>query len=106
MAISAERAMRAESELAPLIGTLSSIVGEELSESDVSHVVTNQRHRNHLRAALQAVQAASSSLAAGASGDTLAVDLRTALHEIGAITGEITNEDVLDQIFSRFCIGK
>ena len=106
MAISAERAMRAESELAPLIRTLSSIVGEELSESDVSHVVTNQRHRNHLRAALQAVQAASSSLAAGASGDTLAVDLRTALHEIGAITGEITNEDVLDQIFSRFCIGK
>ena len=33
-------------------------------------------------------------------------DLRAALHELGAITGEITNEDMLDQIFSRFCIGK
>ena len=37
---------------------------------------------------------------------TLALDLRIALHELGAITGAITNEDVLGQIFSRFCIGK
>ena len=42
----------------------------------------------------------------GVSGDMLTLDLRAALQELGAITGEITNEDVLDQIFSRFCIGK
>jgi tRNA modification GTPase len=59
-----------------------------------------------LRKALEAVLAAKTSLNAGASGDTLALELRIALHEIGSITGEITNEDVLDQIFSRFCIGK
>ena len=41
-----------------------------------------------------------------AGGETLALDLRAALHELGAITGAITNEDVLDAIFSQFCIGK
>jgi tRNA modification GTPase len=106
LAISAERAAEVEHELSPLIQRLQAIVGGELSQSDASHVVTNQRHRNHLRKALEAVLAAKTSLDAGASGDTLALELRIALHEIGAITGEITNEDVLDQIFSRFCIGK
>lgn len=106
LAMSAERAVEFEEELGPLIQRLRAVAGDELSQSDASHVVTNQRHRNHLMKALEAVLSAKSSLKAGASGDTLALDLRVALHEIGAITGEITNEDVLDQIFSRFCIGK
>lgn len=106
LALSAERAAESEEELSPLIQRLRAIVGGEISQSDASHVVTNQRHRHHLRKALEAVQAAKTSLDAGASGDTLALELRIALHELGAITGEITNEDVLDQIFSRFCIGK
>ena len=69
-------------------------------------MVTNEWHRNHLRKALDAVQTARQHLGGGSGGELLALDLRVALHEIGAITGEITNEDVLDQIFSRFCIGK
>ena len=40
------------------------------------------------------------------SGDLLSLDIRTCLHYIGVITGEITNEDQLDYIFSKFCIGK
>jgi len=40
------------------------------------------------------------------TGDFLAIDLRAALKDLGAITGEITNEDLLNSIFSRFCIGK
>jgi tRNA modification GTPase len=52
------------------------------------------------------VQRARSALGAGFGGDTLALDLRTALAELGSITGEITNEDVLGTIFSQFCIGK
>jgi tRNA modification GTPase len=40
------------------------------------------------------------------SGDLLAPDIRRALHYLGEITGEVTNEDRLDYIFSKFCIGK
>jgi tRNA modification GTPase len=40
------------------------------------------------------------------TNDFLALDIRHALHHLGEITGEITNEDLLDNIFSKFCIGK
>lgn len=106
VALSAERGMGSVAELAPLLDCLQTIVHANLSGTDASHVVTNQRHRQHLRNAFGAVSSARRALEAGSSGDTLALDLRLALHELGAITGEITNEDVLDQIFSRFCIGK
>jgi len=40
------------------------------------------------------------------TGDLLSLDIKTCLHYLGEITGEITNEDQLDYIFSKFCIGK
>ena len=40
------------------------------------------------------------------SGDLLAIDIRQALHHFGEITGEITNDDLLGNIFANFCIGK
>lgn len=105
-ALSAEQGQRESAELDALVRLLVDTVAAGLSDADASHVVTNQRHRQHLREALRAVRAARAALDAGLSGDLFTLDLRAALHELGAITGEITNEDVLDQIFSRFCIGK
>jgi len=104
--ISAAEGQRNADAVAPVVAALQEAVAEGLEDTDASHVVTNQRHRQHLAAALAAVQRAEQALAQGAAGDMLALDLRSALHELGAITGQITNEDVLDQIFSRFCIGK
>ncbi|GIV61032.1 tRNA uridine-5-carboxymethylaminomethyl(34) synthesis GTPase MnmE [Rhodocaloribacter litoris] len=104
--LSARDATSDAAALAPLVDALVAAVGDDLSRADASPVVMNQRHRAHLRRALDAVRAARRAFDAGASGDTLALDLRTALHELGAITGAVTTEDVLDQIFSRFCIGK
>ena len=106
IALSARRGFKEAVELEPLIRRLIETAAADLGSADASAVVTNQRHRQHLRAALNAVQSARRALDSGASGDSLALDLRQALHELGSITGEITNEDVLDQIFSRFCIGK
>lgn len=104
--LSAKDGFRDEHEIRPLVDRLVETVGEQLSRAEASPVVTNRRHRNHLRRALEAVRTARASLDEGKTGDVLVLDLRVALYEIGAITGEITNEDVLDQIFSRFCIGK
>jgi tRNA modification GTPase len=42
----------------------------------------------------------------GATGDLLALDIRQALHHLGEITGKVTTEDLLENIFSKFCIGK
>lgn len=79
-------------------------LGESGSASDtlISHV----RHRDHLRQASQALDDVRQALDQGISGDLVSIDLRVALHHIGAITGEINTEEVLGSIFSKFCIGK
>tara|TARA_B100000989_G_scaffold299056_1_gene292632 strand:- start:16178 stop:17602 length:1425 start_codon:yes stop_codon:yes gene_type:complete len=71
-----------------------------------SLLVTSSRHRDALEKTMNHVEAALNGLEGGLTGDFLAIDLRAALQSLGTITGEITNEDILDSIFSRFCIGK
>lgn len=104
--VSAQVALSNEQALKPLVDRMVEAVGVGLSDADASATVMNQRHLQHLRAARDAVRHARAAMEAHAAGDMLSLDLRVALDELGAITGEITNEDVLDQIFSRFCIGK
>jgi tRNA modification GTPase len=69
-------------------------------------VVTNARHYEALRMVDQSLKDILLGLDAGVSTDLLALDVRRCLHYLGEITGEITNEDQLDCIFSKFCIGK
>lgn len=71
-----------------------------------SLLVTSSRHRDALQKTKEHIQAALTGLANGLTGDFLSIDLRAALNELGTVTGEITNEHILDSIFSRFCIGK
>lgn len=91
---------------ARLAAHLASVAAGQAGATEAAQVVTNVRHRQHLAAALEAVKRARAALTSGLSGDLLALDLRAALHELGAITGQVTSEDVLSAIFSRFCIGK
>jgi len=69
-------------------------------------IVTNVRHRDALLRADRAVERAIGCIYAGESPEFLAFELREALGHLGEITGETCTEEVLDQIFSRFCIGK
>lgn len=71
-----------------------------------SLLVTSSRHRDALEKAQKNVKSALQALDQGMTGDFLSIDLRSALKDLGTITGEITTEDILDSIFSRFCIGK
>ena len=69
-------------------------------------VVTNARHFNTLKEVQKSLTDIISGLDNKLPGDLLALDIRRCLHYLGEITGEITNEDQLDYIFSKFCIGK
>jgi tRNA modification GTPase len=71
-----------------------------------STVVTNARHHEALLRLQASLQDVSAGLSAKITGDLLALDIRQCLHYLGLITGEITNNDQLDYIFSKFCIGK
>jgi tRNA modification GTPase len=75
--------------------------------TDVNDVIiTNVRHFEALDKALSAMHRAKTGLSSGMTGDLLAQDIREALHYLGEITGEITNDEVLGNIFRNFCIGK
>lgn len=69
-------------------------------------VVANARHYEALLKASESLTDALRSIETGISGDFIAMDIRRALTFLGEITGEISSEDLLDSIFSRFCIGK
>lgn len=69
-------------------------------------IVTNSRHYDALLKAFEEVQKVKEGLETNLSGDLLAIDIRQALYHFGEITGEITNDDLLGNIFANFCIGK
>ena len=78
--------------------------GKPYQEGSV--LVTNSRHRDALVRAKQSLELALASIKGEASGEFVSVDLRAALDALGEITGVVTTEDILNNIFSSFCIGK
>ena len=69
-------------------------------------IVTNTRHYDALLKALEEIQKVKTGMIAGLSSDLMAIDIREALHHLGEITGQVTNDELLGNIFSNFCIGK
>jgi tRNA modification GTPase len=69
-------------------------------------IVTNTRHYDSLLKALEEVQKVKWGLDSEISSDLMAIDIRSALHYFGEITGEVTNDELLGNIFANFCIGK
>jgi len=79
------------------------ILGDLQAESTI---VTNARHFDALQKLAESLQDVQRGLDENIPSDLLALDIRQSLHYLGTITGQITNEDQLDFIFSKFCIGK
>jgi tRNA modification GTPase len=80
-----------------------------VSEGQVAQegtVVTSARHHAALQQVLTSLQDIKAGLDTNIPGDLISLDIRTCLYHLGEITGEITTEDKLDYIFSKFCIGK
>ena len=77
---------------------------DHVKQGDI--VITNLRHYQSLLQTQEALDRVLNGMANGVTGDFLAMDVRNALHHLGLITGQISTEDLLENIFSRFCIGK
>ena len=78
----------------------------KLNPTQNQSIITNSRHYGALSSAQKEVLAIQNGLRNGLSGDLLAIDLRQALYHLGEITGEVTNDELLGNIFENFCIGK
>ena len=88
-----------------LVELLAKIIRKEQAGShDI--IVTNLRHFEALSNAGEALVRAMNGLESGLSSDLLSMDIRQVLHFLGEITGEITTDEILGNIFSKFCIGK
>ncbi len=81
-------------------------LGSASDQSEAGVTLTSARHCDALQRARARLTMTLESLEAGQSGEFLAVDLRGALDSLGEITGIVTTEEILNEIFSKFCIGK
>ena len=81
-------------------------VGPMVEQTESSVTVTSARHFDSLRRARGRLALTIETLNANQSSEFLAVDLRGALESLGEITGVVTTDDILNEIFSKFCIGK
>jgi tRNA modification GTPase len=79
---------------------------EDLKDAESNVIVTNQRHYEALKNSLLAIDTVKSAIKTKISTELLAYELRNALENLGEISGEFTNDEVLGNIFSKFCIGK
>ncbi len=75
-----------------------------ISSSDI--ILTNLRHKICLENVVMSLENAVNTINEGMSGEFISVDLRNALKHLGEITGEVTNDEILGNIFLRFCVGK
>ena len=79
---------------------------DRLAGSQNSNIVTNARHKNMLERASASLGEAINAVSGGIPLEFLEIDIRNAYEELGFITGDSVQDDVIDEVFSRFCLGK
>ena len=85
---------------------INKISANEITDSSSGIIITNLRHKICLENVVISLTEAVKSLKDNMSGEFVSVDLRNALKYLGEITGEVTNDEILNNIFGKFCIGK
>lgn len=94
-----------EKQIAPLLKALEQFA-QHHTRTGGQTIITNLRHYEALNQTAQALEAVINGLDTGITGELLAFDIRRSLHHLGEIVGEVTTDDLLANIFSKFCIGK
>ncbi len=87
-----------------IINRITIISQRNLQNSNI--LMTNVRHYEAMQRTCQALKTAKENLQTGMPTDIVAIDIQEALHYLGEITGEVTTEELLGNVFSKFCIGK
>ncbi|MDO4691194.1 MAG: tRNA uridine-5-carboxymethylaminomethyl(34) synthesis GTPase MnmE [Fusobacterium sp.] len=82
------------------------IIDEKVDDSSQKLIITNVRHKSALEKTYMALNNIFETVKKGLPMDLMAVDIKDALDSLGEVTGEISSEDLLDHIFSNFCVGK
>jgi len=84
------------------------MVRSVIGEFDMANetIVTNARHEQALRKTIESLERAGDGINSNITGDFIAMDIRQAMHWLGSITGQISEDDLLASIFGKFCIGK
>jgi tRNA modification GTPase len=89
-----------------LMNAIKATTAEEYKKFGDQIIIDNKRHKNVLEKAVKSVKDSEIALKNKKGYEFIAVDLREALETLGEITGETTTDDILNNIFSNFCIGK
>ena len=86
---------------------LKNIIVENLNQNFSDKlIITNSRHYSALSLAKKEINNVKEGLKNNVPSDLLTIDLNQVIYHLGEVTGEVTNDDVLSNIFSKFCIGK
>ena len=88
-----------------MINTINLNINQNIIRGE-SSISINQRHYDSLSKVKKAMENVKKNLKGKSNTDLIALDIKYSLSYLGEITGEITNDDVLSNIFSKFCIGK
>ena len=91
-------------DIEPLKNELVRVAKQSMQTSAV--MLSNARHYEAITRAHEAIERVQQGLKDGLSGELLSLDLQDCLSALGEVTGQITNQEVLANIFSKFCIGK
>ena len=80
----------------------------KLNEIEINdgELITNIRHKNQIRRAINMIEEAKKGIELNMPIDVIAVSIKESLEELSAITGENVSEDIISNIFSKFCLGK
>ena len=98
--------MTSESNLSDLYNELDTMFGLEQIMPDNEVLITNIRHKELIEQALKHIQEAKKSLESNMPVDIISINIKEAMQELGKITGDNVSEDVIKEIFSKFCLGK
>ncbi len=94
-----------EKDIHKLNDVISNFISKNLIRED-SSIMINERHYSCLNKVKESIENVKKNIANKSNTDLLAMDIKYALNHLGEITGEITNDEILGNIFSKFCIGK